>query len=218
MKLYLKHYTNKILWSEPKDDDEAYKDIQNWLTEHYPINHYMRHWVDNAGVHWIDFGSHTDFFCIEGEQAMSYNKEEDLKLKYAYIPDDAANAPASKKKKTSPKKANHKHNYDKSIIINYYDKYTGKWTYSYRNICTVCGRIGDFKDKDGIIAKTFPHIGTCWFGFSVAFGYNAEFEEFTEWSKTWYPVIVWKDYQPLSDKFIPNEFFDELKIGTDKVD
>ena len=149
---------------------------------------------------------------------MPYNKEEDLKLKYAYISDDAANAPASKKKKPSPKKANHKHDYAKSIIINYYDKYARKWTYSYVNVCTICGRIGDFKDEDGIIEKLFPHINARWFGFSVAFGYDEEFKEFTEWSKTWYPVIVWKDYNPFDDKFIPNEYFDELEIGIDKVD
>ena len=65
---------------------------------------------------------------------MSYPyKDEVLATKYAYIPDDAANAPARKQKKTV-KKANHKHDYGKSIIINYYDKYAGKWTYAYRNV------------------------------------------------------------------------------------
>ena len=41
---------------------------------------------------------------------------------------------------------------------------------------------------------------------------NDEFEEFTEWSKSWYPIIIWKDYRPFDDKFIPNEFFDQLGI------
>ena len=100
-----------------------------------------------------------------------YGKAEDLERKYAYIPDDAANAPARKKKKTV-KKANHKHTYDKSIIINYFDKYAGKWTYAYRNVCTICGRIGDFVDNEGIIKKTFPHVKPSWFGFAVDFGYN----------------------------------------------
>lgn len=107
-----------------------------------------------------------------------YGKAEDLERKYAYIPDDAANAPARKKKKTV-KKANHKHTYDKSIVINYFDKYAGTWTYAYRNVCTICGRIGDFVDNEGIIKKTFPHVKPSWFGFAVAFGYNDEFAEFT---------------------------------------
>ena len=143
--------------------------------------------------------------------SLYYGKAEDLERKYAFIPDDAANAPARKKKKTV-KKANHKHTYDKSIVINYFDKYAGTWTYAYRNVCTICGRISDFVDNEGIIKKTFPHIKPSWFGFAVAFGYNDEFAEFTEWSKTWYPLIIWKDYQPLEDKFIPDEFFDQLGI------
>ena len=57
-----------------------------------------------------------------------YGKAEDLERKYAYIPDDAANAPDRKKKKTV-KKANHKHTYDKSIIINYFDVF---YTTSYQ--------------------------------------------------------------------------------------
>lgn len=145
---------------------------------------------------------------------MPYNKEEDLKIKYEYIPDDAANAPASKKKKPSPKKANHKHDYAKSIIINYYDKYTGKWTYSYHNYCTICGRLGDFKDNENVINNLFPHIKASWFGFSVPLGYGDEFDEFTEWSKRYYPVIVWKDFNHFNDKELSEQFFNELNFGT----
>lgn len=147
---------------------------------------------------------------------MAWNKEQDLKIKYAYIPEDAANEPNKKKKKPSPKKAKHKHDYAQSVIIEYYDKYCGKCAHSFINVCTTCGRIGDFKDVEGIISKKFPHVMPGWFGFQVDLGHQYELEEFNEWARKYYPVIVWKDFNTLSDKFIADEFLDELGIGTDK--
>lgn len=70
MKLYLKRRKDKILYDESDTEDELIKTIQEFVDDHYEygnIGHYMRRWLDNEGHLLIDFGSHTDFFFVEGE-------------------------------------------------------------------------------------------------------------------------------------------------------
>lgn len=136
-------------------------------------------------------------------------KQEFLKNKYEYIPDDAANKPVKKTKKAKPKKSNHKHEY-KNLIIQSYDKVAGKWIDTYVSYCPVCGKLGDFRETDEI-AKIFPNIRVGTFGFYTSLTYsdsNKEWQSFANWSGENIPHVKWKDFVYWKDKYIDLNLLD----------
>lgn len=130
-------------------------------------------------------------------------KQEFLKNKYEYISDDASNEPLKKTKKQKPKKSNHKHEY-KNLIIQSYDKVTGKWRDTYVSYCTTCGKLSSFQETDEI-AKIFPNIRVGTFGFCIGLTYNEsnkEWQSFANWSSENIPHVKWKDFVYWKDKYI----------------
>lgn len=131
----------------------------------------------------------------------SETRKNMLDKKYEFIDEDAANAPVIKKN-SSPKKANHKHEY-KPILIDSYSKYTGKWVRNYVSYCPVCGKLRDRQD-DPEVQKRFPGIQVGTFGFlTMGFNSDDEFDSFRQWAEKKYPLVVWKDFDYFNHKFIP---------------
>ena len=134
---------------------------------------------------------------------MPWNKEEDLKLKYAYI--DGENDAKHKKRspKRSPKKADHKHTYQNCVIDFIYPKnypvtrLRGKPGSAIESYCTVCGKIS-YPIKDKIAEKKFPNISTGYYGYILsAYGPNAQIDkwfEYKEYCDKTYPHFFLEDY------------------------
>ena len=134
--------------------------------------------------------------------ALAWNKEKDLQLKYEYIPEDAANAHANRKKK-AVKKSKHKHIYE-PIVIDYYSRYVG-WTTFYGSYCPKCGKInyGDMGAAENELKSLFPQNVNSIF----AFKFNAD-EEFEKYCKSHYRYLVIKDFDYLNTKFLPQDYMD----------
>ncbi len=130
---------------------------------------------------------------------MPFDKEKDLKLKYQYIPEDAANEPAKKTKKAA-KKANHKHVYE-PIVIDYCGKYSG-WTDFYGSYCPICGKVNidSMGTADKELDKLFPKVAR-----NIFFLKYAEHEQFEEYCRAHYKHIVMRDFDPYKTKYLPLE-------------
>lgn len=131
---------------------------------------------------------------------MGWSKEEDLKLKYAFIDGETDTAYKKKKRKSPPKKADHKHDYQNIIIEYTYPKnypvsrLAGKPAKALESYCTVCGKLNSpVEDKKA--KKLFPHIYPGHFGFiSCIKGYEQESEDYKQYCLTHYPHYSMPDY------------------------
>lgn len=135
---------------------------------------------------------------------MPFNKEEDLKIKYAYV-DGESEAPRGKKsKRKAPKKADHKHVYQNIIIESHYPKnypvkrLAGQPTQYIESYCTECGKL-DYAQRDKTAEELFPHIHTGFFGFCRAFGHDGhdieqEEKDYRAYCNKNYPHIIIEDY------------------------
>lgn len=149
---------------------------------------------------------------------MPYNKEEDIKIKYAYVDGETNLKYKKKSKKKPPKKADHKHEYQNIIIeYTYPNNYpisslAGKPAKAIESYCPICGKMDSAK-QDPIAKKLFPHICTGHFGFIARIiGYEKESEDYKEWASKHYPHYFMPDYSESSyrgqifldlDKIIP---------------
>lgn len=135
---------------------------------------------------------------------MPFNKEEDLKIKYAYV-DGENEAPRGKKsKRKAPKKANHKHNYQNIIVeYTYPENYpvrrlAGQPTQAIESYCTECGRM-NYAQRDKTAEELFPHIHTGYFGFLRTLGHDKhvleqEEKDYRAYCNKNYPHIIIDDY------------------------
>lgn len=131
---------------------------------------------------------------------MSWDKESDLKHKYTYVDGEQDAAYKKKKRKSAPKKANHKHEYTNVIIEYMYPKnypvarLAGKPAKALESYCTICGKLSS-PQKDEVAAKLFPHIHTGHFGFiSNIRGCEQENDNYREWVDKHYPHYNMSDY------------------------
>lgn len=131
---------------------------------------------------------------------MSWDKKSDLKHKYAYVDGEADVACKKKKRKSPPKKADHKHDYQNIIIEYAYPKnypisrLAGKPAKALESYCTVCGKLNS-PQKDDIATKLFPHIRTGHFGLiSSIRRYEQENDDYREWADKHYPHYNMPDY------------------------
>jgi hypothetical protein len=136
---------------------------------------------------------------------MPWNKEKDLKLKYEFIPDDAANAPAKKVSK-SKTKSDHKHIYE-PIAIDYFSRYTGAWYSALKSYCPICNKLNDFDKVDSSIkaelSSTFP--GASSLGLLACYS-EMEKEKYYNYIHSKYNFVVWKDYMDGKEKnYIPQD-------------
>lgn len=132
---------------------------------------------------------------------MAWNKEEDLKLKYAYIDGENDMAYVKRPKKKTPKKANHKHEYHNVIIEYVYPRnypihrMAGKPAFALESYCGICGKLGCSPVCDEKAKKMFPNIKPGHFGFYVTIhGHESESEEYREYCLNNYPHYVMPDY------------------------
>lgn len=127
-------------------------------------------------------------------------KQEYLDLKYSFIDGDSDPKPKKKAKKKTPKKANHKHEYQNIIIEYIYDKnypvrrLAGKSAFALESYCPICGKLSSpVNDKKA--KKLFPHIYPGHFGFiSHIRGYEQEYEDYKQYCLTYYPHYSMPDY------------------------
>lgn len=113
---------------------------------------------------------------------MSWNKEEDLRLKYKFI-DGEADLPHRKKAKRKPhKKSNHKHEYQNIVLV-------GNGYEGYVSFCTVCGKISEFRFSNEI-REHFPHIKPFLLGFTLMRqgGTQEETDSFKYFCRTEFPT------------------------------
>ena len=99
---------------------------------------------------------------------MTWNKEEDLKLKYAYIDGESNPRYKKKAKKKAVRKANHKHEWCNCTIETTYPQNYGvpklngqptKLTVSY---CPVCGKVNYLPQIDKHVARRLPKGASLW--------------------------------------------------------
>lgn len=131
---------------------------------------------------------------------MSWDKESDLKHKYTYVDGETDVAYKKKRRKSTPKKANHKHDYQNIVIDFTYPKnypvprFAGKPGQAFESYCTICGKLGA-PQKDEIAEKLFPHVCTGHFGFIAHIrGYEQESNDYREWVDKHSPHYYMPDY------------------------
>ncbi len=134
--------------------------------------------------------------------SLAWNKEKDLQLKYEYIPEDAANEPARKNRK-SAKKSKHKHIYE-PIVIDYYSRYAG-WTTFYGSYCPICGKINyeDMGSAEKELKDIFPRNEKSIF--NLKFDVDTAFEKHC---KSHYKYIIMKNFKYFDTKFVPQEYLE----------
>lgn len=54
---------SEVLISEPKNTEELWKDIGDYLEKRGIAGYYTRHWIENERLI-VDFGSHTQLFVV----------------------------------------------------------------------------------------------------------------------------------------------------------
>ena len=131
---------------------------------------------------------------------MAWNKEKDLKLKYECVDGENDSPHRKRRKKTSPKKANHRHEY-KNIVIDFrypndypISRLAGTVGHTIESYCTVCGKVSGGK-IDPAAKELFPHVGYGHFGYSIAIaGYEKETQEYRAWANEHYPHYMLTDY------------------------
>lgn len=70
MKLYFRNNDCQLVEiASPNTQEEAYQEICRYMKENNLKSHYMRYWMDENIPNriWCDFGSHTEFFVLDGE-------------------------------------------------------------------------------------------------------------------------------------------------------
>lgn len=106
----------------------------------------------------------------------------------------------SKKKRSRPKKADHKHEYQNVIIHAKYPKnypiprLAGQDYIALDSFCTKCGKLG-YAQEDKEVEKLFPHISVGHYGLiSLQVNYKDEWEEYQKWCKENYPHYTMENY------------------------
>ena len=70
---------NQHLVAEDVTEENAWTYSEADLNKRYPDFkvYYVRRWWDNFFRHWIDYGSHTEFYILQGpEKALNVVKDE----------------------------------------------------------------------------------------------------------------------------------------------
>lgn len=118
--------------------------------------------------------------------------------KYAEIPETPKYR--KKKAKKTPKKADHKHQYQNVIIEYTYprnypvSRLAGKPAYALESYCKICGKLSS-PVWDEEAARLFPHIYIGHFGFiALMKDYQKESEDYKQYCMTYYPHYSMPDY------------------------
>lgn len=142
-------------------------------------------------------------------------KEENLKHKYAAIPEEPPRHRKKKKKKV-PKKSDHKHEY-KNCIIWYRlpDNWTiGRtedgWTGTFASYCPICGKLG-WTQNDENLRKLCPHVYISNFFCTVN---DKEKEDFEKYVAENYPTFLVEGY--FKNRFNGQVFLDSEQLNSIK--
>lgn len=118
--------------------------------------------------------------------------------KYAEIPETPKYG--KKKVKKTPKKADHKHQYQNVIIEYTYPRnypvprLAGKPAYALESYCKICGKLSS-PVKDEEATRLFPHCYAGHFGFIAWMkDYQKESENYKQYCMTHYPHYSMPDY------------------------
>lgn len=149
---------------------------------------------------------------------MAWNKEEDLKLKYAYIDGESNPRYKKKAKKKTVRKADHKHEWNNCNIHTFYPH-----NYSNPNLarteviihasyCPICGKVNESIQEDQeFIAHApdnlKPRYGLFWGIYIRKPNAKTEIDEFWNWYESYYPHFIFYNWfnTNLGDMYIDLE-------------
>lgn len=66
MKVYHGYYDDRVLIGEANTQEEVNKIISDYIKKINFTCYYIRQWMDKDGTLVVDYGSHTQFFFVEG--------------------------------------------------------------------------------------------------------------------------------------------------------
>lgn len=121
---------------------------------------------------------------------MAWNKEEDLKLKYAYVDGESNPRYKKKAKKKTVRKANHKHEWCNCTIETTYPqnygipKLNGQPTKLMVSYCPVCGKVNYRPQIDKHVARRLPKGASLW---SYRVDDTEKMKKLREWYDEFYP-------------------------------
>lgn len=128
-------------------------------------------------------------------------KQEYLDLKYSYVDGETDAKSKKRAKNKTPKKANHKHEYQNIVIEYTYDKnypvrrLAGKPAFALESYCPICGKL-NYAIQDPVAVKLFPNIYTGHFGFIArTTGHEQECNDYEQWVLEHYPHYSMPDYR-----------------------
>lgn len=124
-------------------------------------------------------------------------KASALEYKYAEIPEEDTSK--RRKKKPSPKKANHKHTYENCLVEfeeDFLPSNSPQNHYCFVSYCPVCGKINGYYVDDEFTNKMVPKHSLFTFGYipEIVSGEEGHFDKFVEEAKKRYKVFHQKEF------------------------